>query len=95
MCADRCLVWGMRSEPKNADGWDMGGKTGLTVPSVTIVHIGMRRMSESQAQARAQRKHGIRWRQGVAWGVENRKWGGEEGEAGGYIPETTRVYQPE
>ena len=47
---------GMRSEPKNADAWEMGGRTELTVPSVVIVHVGTRRMSESQAQARAQQK---------------------------------------
>ena len=38
MCADRCLVWGMRREPKNADAWDVGGGTELTVPSAAIVY---------------------------------------------------------
>ena len=38
VCADRCLVWGMTSEQKNVDAWNMGRRTESTVPSA-IVHI--------------------------------------------------------
>lgn len=42
-CVRACglmLGAGMTDEQKNADAWDMEGRTESTIPSVAIVHIG-------------------------------------------------------
>lgn len=53
---------GMTNEQENADAWGMERKTGLTVPSMAIVHIerggkGTRARSKQEHDG----KHGIRW----------------------------------
>jgi len=64
MCANRCLVWGMTSEQKNVDAWDMERRTESTVPLVAIVHM---ERWEKRTRARRKQEHdekrGIRWRQ--------------------------------
>lgn len=44
---------GMPNEQKNADAWDMEGRTESTVPSVAIVYIG----GEKRMRARSRQEH--------------------------------------